>query len=147
MTFGSTVLYVDDVPAVLAFYGRACGFATRFYDPAFGYGELDAGGVVLAVATHACGEALIPGGYARPPGGCPAGVELAFYTPDVAAAFTRAVAAGAAPLAGPRAMPWGQTVAYVRSVEGTILGFCSPPSQGTPNQPLQPTATQSNRSG
>jgi len=128
MTFGSTVLYVDDVPAVLAFYNRACGFPTRFYDEELGYGELDAGGAVLAIATHACGEALIPGGYTRPPGGHPSGVEVAFYTSDVAAAYERAVGAGAVPLTAPRVLPWGQTVAYIRSIEGTILGFCSPPA-------------------
>jgi predicted enzyme related to lactoylglutathione lyase len=132
MTFGCTVLFVDDVPAVLDFYNRACGFATRFYDPAYGYGELDAGGATLAVATHACGESMIPGGYARPADGRPAGVEVAFFTPDVAGAYERVVAAGATPLAAPRAMPWGQTVAYVAAVEGTILGFCSPPAGPAP---------------
>jgi lactoylglutathione lyase len=56
-------------------------------------------------------------------------VEVAFYTDDVAAAFDRAVAAGAEPLAAPKVLPWGQTVAYARGPEGTILGFCTPTGQ------------------
>jgi lactoylglutathione lyase len=39
------------------------------------------------------------------------------------------VAAGAAVVAAPREMPWGQTVAYVRSPEGTVLGLCTPPTK------------------
>ena len=53
------------------------------------------------------------------------GVEIAFYTSDVSAAFARAVAAGAVTLASPKIMPWGQTVAYFRSVEGTIVGLAT----------------------
>ena len=49
------------------------------------------------------------------------------------------VAAGAAVVTAPYAVPWGQTVAYVRSVEGTIIGLCTPlpaaASTGTPPVP------------
>lgn len=54
-------------------------------------------------------------------------MEIAFFTGDVAAAFAQAVGAGAKPMAEPKVMPWGQTVAYVRSIEGTVVGLCSPP--------------------
>lgn len=128
MQYGSTVLFVDDVPSVLDFYGRAFGLQTRFYDPEYGFGEIDAGGATLGFALHDCGERMMPQGYETPPGGRPAGVEIAFYTPDVAAAFERAHIAGAAVVASPSDMPWGQTVAYVRSIEGTVIGLCSPPT-------------------
>ena len=62
----------------------------------------------------------------RPAGGGPSGVEVAFYTDDVLAAFARAVGAGAVVIAAPKVMPWGQTVAYVRSIEGTLIGLCTP---------------------
>ena len=42
--------------------------------------------------------------------------------------------------AEPKVMPWGQTVADVRSVEGTLIGLCTPMggvSEAAPNQPLQ----------
>lgn len=129
MKFGSTVLFVDDVPAVLEFYRRAFGFETLFYDEDYQFGELDAAGAVLGFGSHGCGERMMPGGYRRPEGGQPAGVEVAFFTPDVEAVYARAIAAGAAPVAEPRVMPWGQTVAYVRSIEGTIVGLCTPQAQ------------------
>ena len=56
----------------------------------------------------------------------PAGVEIGFLTLDVPAAFSQAVAAGAVPLAEPKVMPWGATVAYLQSPEGTIVGLSTP---------------------
>lgn len=141
MRYGSTVLFVDDVPAVLAFYASAFGFQTRFYDESYQFGEIDAGGATVGFGSHRCGELMMPGTYSRPESGRPAGVELAFFTTDVPAAFARARAAGATVVAEPKAMPWGQTVAYVRSVEGTIIGICSPhPEEARPEPGVRPTA-------
>ena len=69
------------------------------------YGELDTGSTTLAFASHQLGAMLMPGAYARPETGQPSGVEVAFLTSDVQAAFLRAVAAGATPLAEPKVMP------------------------------------------
>ena len=126
MRYGSTVLFVEDVPVVLEFYGRAFRFPTRFYDESYQFGEIEAGGAILGFGSHRCGELMMPGAYTRPESGRPSGVELAFYTPDVQAAFARAVAEGATVVAEPKVMPWGQTVAYVRSIEGTVIGLCTP---------------------
>jgi lactoylglutathione lyase len=127
LKFGATVIYVDDdVPGVLDFYRRAFGLETRFYDPNYEFGELETGGPSVAFATHRTGELLMPGAYQRPEFGRSSHVEVAFFAADVAAAFQRAIAAGAVGLAAPKVMPWGQTVAYVRSVEGTLIGLCSP---------------------
>ncbi|HSA56611.1 MAG TPA: VOC family protein [Gemmatimonadaceae bacterium] len=142
MQLSTAVLYVDDgrVPDVLSFYERAFGFTRRFYDPVYQYGELVTGVATLAVAAHATGALLMPGGYvAPPPGTAVTNTEIAFTTDDVPRAFERAVAAGAAVVTAPYAVPWGQTVAYVRSVEGTIIGLCTPlpaaASTGTPPVP------------
>src|SRR5262249_15605182 len=125
--FGATVIYVDDdVPGVLDFYGRAFGLETRFYDRNYEFGELEMDGPSIAFATHRTGELLMPGAYQRPDKGQASSVEIAFFTSDVAAAFKRAVDAGAVGLAEPKLMPWGQTVAYVRSVEGTMIALCTP---------------------
>jgi len=136
MHLATAVLYVDDgtVPAVLEFYERAFGLTRRFYDAAYQYGELATGPATVAVAAHATGKLLMPGGYVAPPPGTPVtNTELAFTTDDVPAAFERAMAAGAALVAAPYAVPWGQTVAYVRSVEGTLIGLCTPlPTAGAP---------------
>ena len=127
MQFGGTVLYVDQVPAVVDFYRRAFGLELRFFDKALGFAELETGGSTLAIAAHSLGEMLMPDGYMRPVDGQPAGVEIAFLTRDVSASFAKAIAEGASPITAPRRMPWGLEVAYVRAPEGTIIGFSEPP--------------------
>lgn len=126
LRYGSTVLFVEEVPKVLAFYEAAFGFQTAFYDEAYEFGELEAGGLRLGVGSHRTGERMMPGAYRRPTSGHPEGVEIAFFTEEVAGAYARAVEAGAVPVAEPREMEWGQTVAYVRAPEGTVIGLCSP---------------------
>ena len=126
MKLGAVVVYVDDVPAVLDFYHRAFGFATRFYDPTLDYGELDTGGTMLAFGSHQVGGFLMPGVYERHAQRHAFDIEVAFETPDVPAAFARAVAAGAAVVAEPKVLPWGATAAYVRSIEGTLIGLGTP---------------------
>jgi hypothetical protein len=54
---------------------------------------LDTGGATLAVASHACADFVMRG--AHEPSEAASAVEIAFTTPDVDAAFARAVAAGA----------------------------------------------------
>jgi catechol 2,3-dioxygenase-like lactoylglutathione lyase family enzyme len=127
MRFGYTIVYVADVPAALAFYRRAFGFETRFLHESEGYGELETGGTALAFAAHAVASGNLPGGYTPLADGAkPAGMEVGFVTDDVPAAFARAVAAGATPLSPPATKPWGQTVAYVRAPEGTLVEICTP---------------------
>jgi catechol 2,3-dioxygenase-like lactoylglutathione lyase family enzyme len=126
LKFGGTAIFVDDVPAALDFYRRALGFETRFFDEALQYGELDTGSTVLAFASHRLGATLMPGTYARRESSQPSGVEVAFLTKDVPAAFARAIGAGATPLAEPKVMPWGATVAYLRGVEGMLIGLSTP---------------------
>lgn len=130
LKFASAVIYVADVPTVLDFYRRAFGLEARFYDEDAGFAELGPEGAV-ALASHEAGAFMMPGAYPRPASERRAGVELAFWTDDVPAAFARAVEAGAVGLAAPRTMPWGQTVAYVESIEGTIVGFVTPTAEAS----------------
>lgn len=138
MELAGTVIYVDDVPAILDFYERAFGLEAKFVDldvqlpgrdPAatYQFAELATSGGPLHLASHALGSLLISG-YERPSNGKPAGVEVAFFTEDVHGAFERAVRADAEVCAEPHVLPWGQTVAYVRSWEGTFIGLCSRPT-------------------
>jgi uncharacterized glyoxalase superfamily protein PhnB len=127
MNFGYTIIYVDDVSATLEFYNKAFGLATRFLHESNGYGELETGATALAFAAHEVAEHNLADGYiAVTSAGKPFGVEIGLVTTDVAAAFEQAVAAGAEALAEPKTKPWGQIVAYVRSVEGTLVELCSP---------------------
>jgi len=127
MKLGYTIVYVDNVAATLAFYESAFGFARGFVHASGDYGELITGETTLAFATIALGqshfaEPMQPVSLGQPV----VGIELAFVTDDVPAAFARACAAGALPLAPPEPKPWGQTVAYVRAQEGTLIELCSP---------------------
>jgi uncharacterized glyoxalase superfamily protein PhnB len=132
----STVIYVDDVQPVLDFYQRAFGIGTAFVDVdvqlpdrepgrLYRFAALDVAGGALHLATHDLGRLLIPG-YTRPPDGKPRGIEIAFETADVAGTYQSAMQAGAEAIVEPKLMPWGQTVAYVWSIEGTYVGICSP---------------------
>ena len=129
MQFGGTVLYVDAVSRVVDFYRRVSGLELRFFDESLGFAELETGGSTLAIAAHSLGEMLMPNGYVRPADGRPTGIEIAFFTRDVPAAFAKAIAEGATPIAAPRRMPWGVEVAYVRAPAGTLIGFSEPPAE------------------
>lgn len=132
----ATVLYVEDVTAVLDFYRRAFALEPAFVDldvqlpgrvpgGRYQFASLETGAAVaLQFGTHDLAQLLMPSYRATTAG--PSGVEVAFYSEDVASAYSRAVEAGAIPVAAPSVMPWGQTASYVRSIEGTYVAICSP---------------------
>lgn len=124
LRIATTVIYVADLAAAVNFYRRALGWEPRYYDEPAGFAELGADGR-LSLAADRAGELMMPGAYNQH-GKRVSAVEVAFFSDDVPAAYERAVAAGASPLTPPRVMPWGQTVAYAQSPEGTILGFVTP---------------------
>jgi len=126
MQFGYTIIYVPDVPASLAFFGKAFGLPTRFVHEA-DYGELETGQTALAFAAHHLGSNNLPAGYVaadRAP--TPLGIEIALVTESVVAAHAKAVSAGATSIQEPAVKPWGQTVSYVRCPDGTLVELCSP---------------------
>jgi lactoylglutathione lyase len=129
LTLGAAVIYVDEgAKAVLDFYTQAFGLTLRFYDATFDFGELETGTSAIAVASHRAGAFMVGERYPPVSHPRPVNVELALLTINVPAAFNRAVAAGCLPLCEPKTMPWGQTVAYVTSIEGTLVGLLTPPS-------------------
>lgn len=128
MRFRYTLLYVQDVAASLAFYGQAFGLATRFVAEGGDYGELEVDGPVsLGFVSNRQAKSNLEGGFqANNAKGPPGGFEVAFVTDDVHAAFAKAVKAGAKPAAAPTQKPWGQTIAYVRDLDGVLVELCSP---------------------
>ena len=127
MKFGYAIVYVSSVTQALVFYKAAFGFETRFLHESGEYGELETGATTLAFASHAMGDVNLGGKYQpADPNATPLGVELAFVTDDVAAAYTKAIAAGAVAIKAPVEKPWGQTVAYLRASDGSLIELCSP---------------------
>jgi lactoylglutathione lyase len=129
MNFAYTIVYVSDVPASLAFFDQAFGLKTRFLHESNAYGEVDtgSGGATLAFVDHATARDSVQHDYvAADASAQPLGMEIGFTVADVTAAFERAVAAGARPLAPPVTKPWGQVVAYVRCPDGTLVELCTP---------------------
>jgi catechol 2,3-dioxygenase-like lactoylglutathione lyase family enzyme len=129
MKFAYTIVYVKDVAASLAFFERAFGLTQRFLHESGGYGELETGGTALAFAQHEVARGNLGHAYvAADASASPLGIEIGLATPDVPAACQRAVQAGATVLAPPVTKPWGQTVAYVRCPDGTLVELCTPMS-------------------
>jgi lactoylglutathione lyase len=127
MKFAYTILYVPDVTRAIEFYEKAFGFQRGFIHESGEYGELQTGPTTLSFASLTIAPANIEGGVIPPdmhrP---PSAFEVAFATDDVPAAFTRAIDAGAVKASAPKVKPWGQTVAYVRDLNGNLVELCTP---------------------
>lgn len=126
MKFAYTIVYVQDVAASLKFFEEAFGLKTRFLHPSGAYGELETGGTALAFAQHATardslGRVYVPADSSS----APLGMEVGLVTDKVAAACDRAINAGATMLSPPTEKPWGQTVAYLRAPDGTLVELCT----------------------
>ena len=129
MKFGYAIVYVNDVVAATKFYQAAFGIGTRFLHEGGDYAELETGATTLALAAHSLGETNFPSGYTKLTDlEKPAGIEIAFLTEQVQQGVSAALAAGAALVSPPTLKPWGQTVAYVRAPDGTLIELCTPMS-------------------
>lgn len=126
MKLGYTIIYVADVPNTVAFYESAFGLTRRFVHDSNLYAEMETGNTVLAFAGNEAAEmngvAILPNN----PAGPAAGWEICFVTDDVDAAFARAVSHGCQPVVRPSEKPWGQTVSYVRDLDGCLVEIASP---------------------
>jgi len=125
MRLGYVILYVPDVLATVEFYERAFSIARRFIHDSGQYGEMETGATALAFVAEAMISA--DGQRYRPnrPEGEPAGAEIALVADDVQAAYAQAVEAGAVGHAAPAEKPWGQTIAYVRDLNGFLVELCT----------------------
>ncbi len=130
MKYGYTIIYVEDVPKTLEFYEKAFGFERGMVYEENGvidYAELKSGETTIGFASYSLGEMNFQGKYEKiSREGNPLGLELVFVDEDVARATTHAVKNGAELIAQPVEKPWGQTVSYVRALEGTTISICSP---------------------
>ncbi len=126
MKLGYTIIYVADVPNTVAFYETAFGLTRRFIHESNLYAEMETGDTVLSFAGNEAAEmsglAILPNDPASPA----AGWEICLVTDDVAGAYAQAVASGCRPISGPSEKPWGQTVSFVRDLNGCIVEIASP---------------------
>ena len=125
MKFGYTILYVEDVEKTLDFYEQAFGIKKQFLHESGDYGELDTGETKLAFASYELAE-LNGIGFSQPPVKETSRMEIALVTENVQDAFNNAVRAGAKDVQVPKEKPWGQTVGYVRDINGFLVELCTP---------------------
>ncbi len=123
MKFRYTILYVDDVPAALAFYKAAFGFEIAFLHEGKDYGELVTGETKLAFAAKDLIRQLGEEPMAVSPKSPAFG--LSFETDDVARDLDLAVAAGAVLEKPIVEQPWGQTTCSVSDPDGYLIELCS----------------------
>lgn len=128
MKLGYMLIYVDNVDKTLTFFQEAFGLERKFYniegDQA--YGELDTGATTLGFVSYELMKSHgVEFSETKTDGPAPA-FDIGFVTDDVEAAYEKAIAAGAVAVAPPETKPWGQTVSYVRDINGFLVGINSP---------------------
>jgi lactoylglutathione lyase len=127
MKFGYTIIYVPSVVTTMDFYKAAFGLKKRFLHESQLYGELDTGATTLAFADesmHESNEVFTQVNRSATP--LPPGIEIALVTANVEQAYKQAINAGAIAVKAPQEKPWGQTVAFVRDINGVLVEICSP---------------------
>ena len=125
MKLGYVLLYVEDVEATAHFYEEAFGIEVSFLHESKTYAELETGATRLGIVSRTLASETVDFQMVTPKTSAP-GIEIAFVTDDVPAAFQRAVRVGAEPMCAPIQKAWGQTVSYVRDRNGFLIEICSP---------------------
>lgn len=125
--FGYTILYVSDVTKSIEFYEKSFGFKRKFITPENDYGELDTGQTSIAFASIELGKSNLKDGFIESDlGQKPFAIELGFVTDNVEEITKLAEQNGAKIIEEPKKKPWGQTVAYIRDIDGFLIEVCSP---------------------
>ncbi|MFC7529915.1 VOC family protein [Actinoplanes sp. GCM10030250] len=120
----STIVYVEDLNAMLEFYRDLLGFTETYRFPDEGppvFVALSAG-VSLALVTD--GQLGSHGLEVRPRAGRQ--FELCVYTGDVDRAIGELRARDVPVLVEPADQPWGERMAYVADPEGNPVMVCAP---------------------
>jgi lactoylglutathione lyase len=125
--FAYTILYVSDVSKSIEFYENAFGFERKFITPDNDYGELNVGETTLSFASKSLANSNLKNGFLESYlSEKPFGIEIGFVTDNVEETIQKSVKAGATIIENPKQKPWGQTVAYVRDIDGFLIEICSP---------------------
>jgi lactoylglutathione lyase len=125
--FGYTILYVTDVAKSINFYESSFGFQRKLITPANDYGELVTGETTISFASKTLAKSNLSNGFTE----CslankPFAIELAIITDNVDEVVGNSIKAGATILENPKQKTWGQTVAYIRDIDGFLIEVCTP---------------------
>ncbi|MEA5598257.1 VOC family protein [Rivularia sp. UHCC 0363] len=105
-----------------SFYEKAFGFKKRFIHENGLFAEMEMEGAALHFAANEAVKANLPKGFQENnPSNLPAGIEVCLVTDNVTDAFAKAINAGAVAYTEPKVMFWGQTIAYVRDLDGILI--------------------------
>jgi lactoylglutathione lyase len=127
---GYTILYVANVTKSIEFYETAFGFERKFITPENDYGELLTGETTISFASKELANSNLKNGFIESsPSSKPFGIELALVTDNVQAIIDKALELGAIITEQPIQKPWGQTVGYIRDIDGFLLEICTPTNQ------------------
>lgn len=125
--FGYTILYVADVSKSIGFYENAFGFYRKFITPENDYGELETGQTTIAFASNELAHSNLKNGFMESTlSQKPFATELGLVTDNVSEIVELALIHGATIVEKPKEKPWGQTVAYLRDIDGFLLEVCTP---------------------
>lgn len=128
--FAYTILYVKDVTKSIDFYEKAFSFERKFVTPENDYGELLTGETTLSFVSTILAKSNLTDGFIESSlTSKPFGIEIAFATDNVEETVKSAINAGATVVEKPKVKPWGQTVAYVRDIDGFLIEICTPINQ------------------
>ncbi|MEN0046710.1 MAG: VOC family protein [Bacteroidota bacterium] len=111
----------------ISFYEQAFGFARKFITPENDYGEIISGEATLAFASIELAKSNLSKGFQESSLKEKIfGIELGLTTDEVEKTVEAALQAGATLLEAAKTKPWGQTVAYVRDLDGFLIEICTP---------------------
>lgn len=127
MKFAYTIIYVPDIEKAVSFYEQAFGLERSFIHES-GYAEMKTGETKLAFASYQLIQSHGTDFTRSSRETNPPGVEIAFVTENVEAAFQKAVKGGALEVSAPSKKPWGQVISYVKDLNGFLVEICSPVS-------------------
>ncbi|HEX8576595.1 MAG TPA: VOC family protein [Flavobacterium sp.] len=124
---GYTILYVSNVEKSIEFYENAFGFKRKFISPEHDYGELNTGETTLSFASKKLASSNLKDGFLESNvNEKPFAIEIAFITDNVEEITERTMRAGATLIENPKQKSWGQTVSYIRDIDGFLVEICSP---------------------
>ncbi len=124
---GYTILYVSDVTKSIEFYESAFGFQRKFITPENDYAELLTGETTISFASLELANSNLKNGFmVSKQADKPFGIELALVTENVQEIISVAIQLGAIIVENPIHKPWGQTVGYIRDIDGFLLEICTP---------------------